>query len=153
MYRRILVPLEAEGGPDAHLRHVERLAAHVGAEVVLLRVIPVVSADEHFFQAIQVEEGSSGARRSDVAREYLDRLVAQLREKGLSVRSEVLITSKPEDEAIVEFAQEQGCDLIALPNERRSLISRWLQGNVPARVQRRSPVPILLVRGVKGGGG
>ncbi len=150
MYQRILVPLEVEGGPDAHLRHVERLAARIGAEVVLLRVIPVVSADEHFFQAVQVEEGSSGARRRKAAEEYLGRLAERLRGEGLTVRTEVLITQKPEDEAIVEFAQEQECDLIALPNERRSLISRWLQGNVPARVERRSPLPILRVRGEGG---
>jgi len=146
MYRRILVPLEAEGGPEAHLNQAAALADSVGAEIVLLRVIPVVSSDEYFFQAIQVETGSSGARRREAAEEYLDRLTARLGEGELQARSEVLITQKAEDEAIVDYAREQGCDLIALPNERRSLISRWLQGNIPARVQRRSPIPILLVR-------
>ncbi len=151
MYQRILVPLDVEGGPDAHLRHVEALASRIGAEVVLLRVVPVVASDEYFFQAVQVEEGSSGARRREEAEAYLGRLAERLRGKGVAVQTKVLITPKAEDEAIVEFAGEQGCDLIALPNERRSLVSRWIQGNVPARVQRRSPVPILLVRATQGG--
>jgi nucleotide-binding universal stress UspA family protein len=38
------------------------------------------------------------------------------------------------------------CDLIVLPNQRCSVISRWLQGNVPTWVQRRSVIPILLVK-------
>jgi nucleotide-binding universal stress UspA family protein len=58
----------------------------------------------------------------------------------------VVISDKAEDEAIVEYASQAGCDLIVLPNQRRSLVSRWLQGNVPARVQRRTQVPILLVK-------
>ena len=45
-----------------------------------------------------------------------------------------------------------GSDVIVLPNQRRSLVSRWLQGNVTAKVQRRSEIPVLLVRdGEKGG--
>jgi len=30
-----------------------------------------------------------------------------------------------------------GSDLIVLPNQRRSLVNLWLQGNVTAKVQRR----------------
>ena len=51
-----------------------------------------------------------------------------------------------EDEAIVDYAVELNCDLIVLPNQQRSLLSRWLMGNVGARVQRRSPIPVLFVR-------
>jgi len=51
----------------------------------------------------------------------------------------------------VEYAAELSSDLIVLPNQRRSLVSHWLQGNVTAKVQRRSEIPVLLVRdGEKG---
>jgi len=145
MYQRILVPLEREGGGESHLWHATRLASALNAELHLLHVIPVVSSDEYFFQQIQVELGSRGARRKEEAENYFRRLEAEMRERGIPVQTAVLFSTRPEDEAILEYANQAHCDLIVLPNLRRSLLSRWLQGNIPARVQRRSPIPVLLV--------
>jgi nucleotide-binding universal stress UspA family protein len=79
-------------------------------------------------------------------------LVDQLQEEGVNAKPAVVISDKAEDEAIVEYAAELSSDLIVLPNRQRSLVSRWLQGNVTAKVQRRSEIPVLLVRdGEKGG--
>jgi nucleotide-binding universal stress UspA family protein len=64
----------------------------------------------------------------------------------VSVETAVIVSDKAEDEAIVEYATQTQCDLIVLPNQRRSLVSHWLQGNIPAKVQRRSHLPILLIR-------
>ncbi|RME31826.1 MAG: universal stress protein [Thermoflexia bacterium] len=145
MYRRILVPLEREGSQEAHLWHATRLASALNAELHLIHVIPVVSSDEYFFQQIQVEVGSRGARRKEETETYFRRLEAQMREHGISVQTAVLFSPRPEDEAILEYAAQARCDLIVLPNLRRSLLSRWLQGNIPARVQRRSTIPVLFV--------
>ncbi|MDW8069264.1 MAG: universal stress protein [Anaerolineae bacterium] len=145
MYQRILVPLEREGGQEAHLRHAARLASALNAELHLIHIIPVVSSDEYFFQQIQVEVGSRGARRQKEAEAYFQRLEAQMQEQGIVVRTAVFFSTRPEDEAILEYAAHSRCDLIVLPNLRKSLLSRWLQGNVPARVQRRSLIPVLFV--------
>jgi nucleotide-binding universal stress UspA family protein len=146
MYRQILVPLEREGATEAHLQHASALASQIGAEVIPLRVITVVPSEDYFMQRIQVEEGSKGARRKTEAREYMARLGERLRDQGVMVKPVVIISDKAEDEAIVDYATEFNCDLIVLPNQRRSLFSRWLMGNVAAKVQRRSPIPILFVR-------
>lgn len=145
MVQRILVPLEKEGGAEAHLRYAAKLAARLEAELVLLHIIPVVASEEYFFRRIQVEEGSKGARRKAEAESYLGRLGERLQAQGLSVKTEILVTDQPEDEAIADYAARSRSELIVLPNLRRSLLSRWLQGNIPARVQRRSYIPILLV--------
>jgi nucleotide-binding universal stress UspA family protein len=92
-----------------------------------------------------VEAGSRGARRKEEAENYFRRLEAEMRERGIPVQTAVLFSTRPEDEAILEYAAQAHCDLIVLPNLRKSLLSRWLQGNIPARVQRRSPIPVLLV--------
>jgi nucleotide-binding universal stress UspA family protein len=146
MYQRILVPLEKDGGAEAHLWHASALASKMGAELILLRVVTVVSSEDYVLQHIQVEAGSSGAKRKAEAEAYLDRLEQQLQDRGTAAVPVVLISGKEEDEAIVEYAAQFHCDLIVLPNQRRSLVSRWLQGNVAAKVQRRSSIPILLVR-------
>ncbi len=147
MYERILVPLERRGAGEAHVQHAANLAASVGAEVILLSVITIVSSDEYVFKHIQLEAGSSGAQHKAEAEAQVTSLAGRLREQGLAVEPAVIVSDKAEDEAIVEYAAQAKCDLIVLPNQRRSLVSRWLQGNVPARVQRRSSIPILLVKG------
>jgi nucleotide-binding universal stress UspA family protein len=146
MYERILVPLETRGAGEAHVQHAANLAASVDAEVILLSVVTIVSADEYVFKRIQIEAGSSGAQRKAEAEAQVTGLAGRLREQGLAVEPAVIVSDKAEDEAIVEYAAQAKCDLIVLPNQRRSLVSRWLQGNVPARVQRRSSIPILLVK-------
>ncbi len=145
MYQKILVPMEREGGQEIHLWHATRLASVMNAELHLVHVVPVVSSDEHFFQQIQVEVGSRGARRREEVEAYFRRLEAQMRERGIPVQTTVLFSTRPEDEAILEYAAQSHCDLIVLPNLRKSLLSRWLQGNIPARVQRRSTIPVLFV--------
>jgi nucleotide-binding universal stress UspA family protein len=137
--------MEREGGQEVHLWHATRLAAALNAELHLIHIIPIVSSDEYFFQQIQVEVGSRGARRKEEAETYFHRLETQMRKRGIPVQTAVLFSPKPEDEAILEYAAQSHCDLIVLPNLRQSLLSRWLQGNIPARVQRRSTIPVLFV--------
>ncbi len=146
MYQRILVPLEREGGPAAHLKHAAELAAQEGAQLTLLRVVSVVPADDYVMKRIQIEEGSVGARSKAAAEDYVHRLTAELRGEGVDAQGTVLVSDRAEDEAIVAHAAETDSDLIVLPNQRRSLVSRWLQGNVTAKVQRRSDIPVLMVR-------
>jgi nucleotide-binding universal stress UspA family protein len=146
MYQRILVPLEREGGPEGHLRHAAALATRVGAEITLLRVITVVPSEDPFTKRVQVEAGSKGAREKAEAEEYVSRLADRLQEEGVNAKSAVIISEKAEDEAIVEYGTQSNSDLTVLPNQRRSLVSRWLQGSLTAKVQRRSRVPVLLVR-------
>ena len=134
------------------MRHAVALASRVGAEITLLRVITIVPADYPFSQRVQIEAGSSGAKRKAQAEEYVNQLADQLQGEGVNAKPAVVISDRAEDEAIVEYAAELGSDLIVLPNQQRSLVSRWLQGNVTAKVQRRSEIPVLLVRdGEKGG--
>lgn len=146
MYQRILVPLEREGATEAHLHHAAALATKIGAEVIPLRMITVVPSEDYFMRRIQVEEGSKGARRKAQAEEYVEGLGDRLRDQGVAANPAVIVSEKSEDEAIVDYAVEFNCDLIVLPNQRRSLLSRWLMGNVAAKVQRRSPIPVLFVR-------
>ena len=152
MYQRILVPLERKGGAEGHMRHAVALASRVGAEITLLRVITIVPADYPFSQRVQIEAGSSGAKRKAQAEEYVNQLADQLQGADVNVKPAVVVSDRAEDEAIVEVAAELGSDLVVLPNQQRSLVSRWLQGNLTAKVQRRSEIPVLLVRdGEKGG--
>ena len=91
MYRRILVPLEREGGAQAHLRGAAALASEMKAELVLLRTVTVIPDDEYVIRHIQVEAGSSGAKRKGEAEEYVGRLKAELQDQGVNVEAAVVV--------------------------------------------------------------
>lgn len=145
MYRKILLPLETGGMPEAVARHVIALAAAHGAAISGLRVIPVISSGEAFFDKFQVELGSRGAKLREEAESEFSRLARLSQEAGVAFSGEVVFTEKTEAEAIVAYAAEHGCDLIAMPTRPRGALSRWLMGNVEDKVRRRSPVPVLFV--------
>lgn len=147
VYKKILMPVDESGAPAGVLAHLQALAGQLGAEVVPLRVITVIPSEEYFFRRLQVEEGSRAARLKAEAQEYLARLAGELRDQGLAATPAVVISDKTEPEAIVQYAEEQGCDLIVMPTLPQSAVGRWLFGSVGEKVRRRSRIPVLFVQG------
>lgn len=145
MYRKILLPIDTGGVPDAIARHAISLAAAHGAVLSGLRVIPVVSSGEAFFDKIQTEPGSRGAKMRDEAEAAFTHLGKLGQDAGVAISGEVIFTEKPEADAIVAYATEQGFDLIVMATRPRTALSRWLVGNVEDKVRRRSPIPVLFV--------
>ncbi len=145
MYQKILLPLEAGRVPDVVVRHVMALAAAHGAVVSALRIIPVVSSGEAFFDKIQTEPGSRGAKLHDEAQAEFKRLERLGQDAGVAVSGEAIFTEKAEADAIVAYATERGFHLIVMTTRPRAALSRWLMGNVEDKVRRRSPIPVLFV--------
>jgi nucleotide-binding universal stress UspA family protein len=145
VYRKILVPLEP-GEELTHLDYARDLAQQSGAELILLRVVTVMASDETFFQQIQVEVGSAGARAKADAEAQTVRLERKLRAQGLQAHGDVIVSGKSEAEAIAAYAESEGCDLIVLPTYRQSALSRWFLGSLGDKVRQRSSVPVLFVR-------
>jgi nucleotide-binding universal stress UspA family protein len=79
------------------------------------------------------------------ADKYLDRIQRRLIKKGINARTEVLCSNNVA-EAIVDYAEKTGVDLILMASHGRSGISRWASGSVADRVFRATCVPILMVR-------
>jgi nucleotide-binding universal stress UspA family protein len=144
--------MEDEQQQEPTLAHARSLARYVqacspsGAAVILAWLVPVVQSEEHFFKQVQVEPGSSGARRKDRGEAYLSEAVLPFQESGLEVVSRVVVTPSPPEQAIVELAQEEGVDLIIMPTLSQSAVSRFLFGSVGEKVRRRSSIPVLFVR-------
>jgi nucleotide-binding universal stress UspA family protein len=61
--------------------------------------------------------------------EILDKGLAHLSEKGLSVTGSIRMWEEP-NEAIVDFAHEIGADLVIVGHHRRSTLNRWWCGSV-----------------------
>jgi nucleotide-binding universal stress UspA family protein len=145
VYERILVPMENEQHQEPALAHTRALAGHTGATVILAWLVPVVASGEQFFSQIQVEPGSSGARRKERGEAYLAGAAAAFRAAGIETLPKVVVTPQPPELAIVETAAAEDADLIVMATLPQSAVGRFLFGSVEDKVRRRSPVPVLFV--------
>jgi nucleotide-binding universal stress UspA family protein len=105
----------------------------------------VVASGEQFFTQVQVEPGSSGARRREQGEAFLTQALQDFRESGVDVESTVEIIAQPPEQAIIDLATEQGIDLIVMATLSQSAVGRFLFGSVGEKVRRRSSIPVLFV--------
>jgi nucleotide-binding universal stress UspA family protein len=145
MYRKILVPLEGTQNDEIVLEHVKGLAREHGAELTLFQLYRMVKVHEPSLKRIQMEVGSAGYRAKQKAEAYLAELEQSLKREGLQVSTVFLTVEDPEADEIVQYAEENGFDLIAVKNQERTGISRWFFGNIEERIRRRSSLPVLFV--------
>ncbi|MGD2144370.1 MAG: universal stress protein [Anaerolineae bacterium] len=144
MYQTILVPLDGSKRAEAILPHVEEIALRCEAKVVLVRAIepiPYVLGPEG--TPLVVPEQQLRQRRKD-AESYLASREGQFREKGMEVKSRVL--HGPVVEAIIDAAERESADLIAIASHGRSGLSQVFYGSVAAGVLHRVDRPLLVVR-------
>ena len=78
------------------------------------------------------------------AMNYLEKVGANFKEKGISVASEVRFGSAAEE--IINYADEIKADLVAISTHGRSGIGRWIFGSNAARIMHRGNTPLLMVR-------
>jgi nucleotide-binding universal stress UspA family protein len=145
MYKRIMVPMEGEQHQDPALDHALQLAQYSGAAVLLAWLVPVVSSGEHFFTQVQVEPGSSGARRSQRGERFLSMAAGVFEAAGIEVIPKIVVSPQTPEQAILDVAKEQEVDLIVMSTLPQSAVGRFLFGNVQDKVRRHSSVPVLFV--------
>jgi nucleotide-binding universal stress UspA family protein len=145
VYRRILVPMENEENQEMALTHAGMLAQHTGATIILAWLVTVLASEDRFFSQVQVETGSSGARRRERGEAYLAEASEALHAAGVGVVPKVIVTALPPEQAIVELAEEEQADLIIMATLPQSAVGRFLFGSVGDKVRRRSPIPVLFV--------
>jgi len=134
MYKRILVPLDGSDLARAILPRVVEMASAHKSEVILLRVLP--------------ESGvlpKTAAKERQEAEERLTSAEQELLNEGVNVRHTIRHGSDRAAE-IVDYAEVNQVDLIAMSTHGRGGVGRWVFGSVAARVLEGTTKPILLVR-------
>lgn len=142
MYQRIVVPLDGSKTAESILPFVLEIAGPLDIEVVLLRVVvPIPPSVVEGSREVVVEDAE--ARRAEAAR-YLDVLAAELRDRGVRVRT-VVRRGDPVAE-IASAARELDVDLVAMTTHGRSGLGRLLFGSVAEAVLRSTDLPVLMMR-------
>lgn len=136
-----LVSLDGSKESEAVLPYIEELASRLQAEIFLLYVFEPVYLTETATLVQQLEAD----RKSSL--DYVNRITAQLKQKGLSVKSEMKEKRQlTVAEEIIKTSDEINADLIAMSTHGRSGVGRWAFGSVADRILHTSNVPILLVK-------
>jgi nucleotide-binding universal stress UspA family protein len=144
MYNNILVPLDGSKRSEAILRHVKDLAGRYSATVIFLRVVEPVPFGIGLEKAhtVLLEEFERGGRQ---AGSYLAVLQEEFCEKGIEAQTRVVYGSAVEA-IIIETAEREGADLIAMASHGRTGLSQVFYGSVAAGVLHRIDRPLLLIR-------
>lgn len=142
MYRRAVVALDGSPVAEAIIPFLLEIAGPLDMDVILLRVIQVVSPTV-IEGSVQLTVEDPEVARID-AEEYLAPVAAELRDKGVRARTQVR-RGEPARE-IVAAAREAGADLIAMTTHGRSGLGRLLFGSVAEAVLRESRLPVFLMR-------
>ena len=144
MYNTILVPLDGSKRAERILPHVEELAQRYDAKVIFLQVVepfPIIAGPG---AAIMTLHQQGLERLTRQAESYLAVLQGEFREKGIEARTRVVYG--PVVQGIIDAAESEGADLIALASHGRSGLSRVFYGSVAAGVLHRVDRPMLLIR-------
>ena len=144
MYRKVLVPLDGSGSAEAILRHVEEMALRDGTHVILLRVIEPSGAliDPH---ETSVSVMMNDADRQQIeAAQYLHARAGELRALGIKVSER--LARGPVVKRILDTAEADDVDLIAMSSHGRSGLGHVLYGSTAMGVLHRAQRPLLLIR-------
>src|SRR5262249_20768793 len=151
-----LLPLDGSPLSEQIIEPAAQLAKLMPADCTLLRV--VVQAVYLFSPA---EGGTLGERTESLielmneatqkerlkAGEYLERIAGQMRTRGLTVQTRVVVESQPAA-AILQAATPPAVDGIALASHGRHGLPRLVLGSVADKVIRGTPLPVLVYRPV-----
>jgi nucleotide-binding universal stress UspA family protein len=140
MHKRVLLPLDGSVTAEQALPYAVAQAERFRSELILLRAVGSLNG---YGQSIG-DLGWIQDQMGQWARDYLESVATQVRLEGVPVK--VVVLHDPPHEAITQFAEANGVDLIVICSRGQSGSSRWLMGTVADRVVRGATVPVLLVR-------
>lgn len=137
---KVLVPFDGTSLAEKALGHA--LEEYQDAEVSALHVIDYV--EESYGAKALVGDEELRERARDRSEQLLGRAEEIADAHGRTVSTATRV-GKP-DREIIDYAEEQGADLIVIGSHGRSGVSRVLLGSVAENVMRRAPTPVTVVR-------
>lgn len=145
VFGRILLPLDGSPNGESALPHIKELTTRIASELTFFRVV----APGYHVQTIGGLNYVSLPkaeidRLSDEARQYLDRISAEVEGSRATIKLEVRVGDAASE--IIKFAAEQDFNLIAMSSHGYSSIDKWTFGGVTHKVLHSGKTPIFLVR-------
>jgi nucleotide-binding universal stress UspA family protein len=151
MFEKILVCLDGSAPAERIIPYITREAAALHSKIVLLCVIdlPETMLSLNLPGSPAIPISTSGAIKRTFTEEtaeddYLKKQAESLKAQGLEV--DYVIQSGTSGETIVNYAQENGCTLIAIATHGHGGFRRFALGSTADFVVHHSLIPVLTVR-------
>jgi nucleotide-binding universal stress UspA family protein len=145
MFNKILVCLDGSKLAEQVLPYAIEQALRFKSQLVLLSVIVPATSNSTVWEPAPQELVEKQAEAEKAAEAYLKNIINRLsEEKGL--RAEYLTLEGLVAETIVEYAQKNKVDLIAIATHGLGGLRRLAFGSVADFVLRNSNVPLLVIR-------
>ena len=138
MYQKVLVPLDDSEASRSVLKALSGLVAD-GGEAILLHVIPpgkTRGTGNFAVMGYQVEED-----HRNKALVHLNRVSNELNDASIKATVTVMVSNSVVG-CIVNFAEEEGVDLIAMYTHERKGIAKLLKGSVTQDVRAHTSVEV-----------
>ena len=143
MYEKILVPLDGSKRAEMIRPHVRELANRFQATVILIMVVEHSYTDGIGQTYISISEKAFNDQLKDNEL-YLDGIASKFRDKGIDCKS--LVAHGPIVDKIIEAANTEDVDLIAMTSHGRGGLARIFYGSVAAGILNRVDRPLFIVR-------
>jgi nucleotide-binding universal stress UspA family protein len=141
--QRILVPLDGSARAERVLPSVIPIAQALDSQVILFQVPIVYVSGWMTGEWLMPTQGVLATAEQD-AMAYLDYVATRLKQQGIRASKATEIGAVAE--SIIDYAEANHIDLIAMCTHGRTGLRRWTLGSVADRVLRAGRIPILLVR-------
>ncbi|MDD2520070.1 MAG: universal stress protein [Kiritimatiellae bacterium] len=146
-FNKILFATDFSPNADrAFVFAVNMALRHAGSELHLLHVIPEPPAQFWKGYIYEVDEDVDARARREIdaklAEAYRPRVPP-------GIRLEIAMRIGEAGHGIVEYAREQGMDLVIIGRQGAGKVGKIFFGNVAERVVRKSPCPVLVIPPLK----
>jgi nucleotide-binding universal stress UspA family protein len=143
-YKKIVVPLDGSGWARRAVPHAVDIARANDSELILLHVFRAPVSDYMPEITLAGQETQIQQIREQM-KQYLIGLRTELRDENQKVRTQ-LIEGPGVANAICDYVNEEGADLIVMSTHGRTGIARFFMGSIANQVMQCANVPVLLIR-------
>lgn len=148
MFKHILMPTDGSEHSERAIKRGIELAKLCNAKVTGIHVIPdyhMMIAYEGAFDSVTEEKIQEDAQQN--AARFLEFVRTSAAAANVPCDTVVTTNVHPYD-AIVNTANERGCDLIVMTARYRKGLVKLIMGNEATRVLHRASIPMLIFRGI-----
>lgn len=144
MYDRILVLLDGSKRAETILPHVKHLASLGNSTVILLQVVEPSATVSTPYDVVPYYSADLAEQWTREAQEYLEGVQEDFH--ALGTETKIVIAHGPVVRSILDAAEEEDADLIAMASHGRTGLASVFYGSKAAGVLQQIDRPLLLVR-------